>query len=40
MQWEELQGSFEQADYLREILKDHIWKQNYYNVFYSNTGVV
>lgn len=24
LQWEELQGGFEQLDYLREILKDHI----------------
>jgi len=31
LQWEELQGGFEQMEYLRDILKDHLDKK------YDNT---
>jgi hypothetical protein len=31
LQWEELQGGFEQKEYLRDILKDHLDKR------YANT---
>uniref|UniRef100_A0A2P2J9Z0 RAP domain-containing protein n=1 Tax=Rhizophora mucronata TaxID=61149 RepID=A0A2P2J9Z0_RHIMU len=37
-EWEELEGGFQQLDYLREILKDHIGQNNSSNNWEPKTG--